>query len=199
MIARRRLLLAALATDSRGAALTEFGLILATFMLLLLGLFDIGQQAYAQALLNGAVQEASRVSTLETGDADAADEDIRATLAVVAPGVEVDTARKSYFDFADIARPEQWNDEDDSGLCDNDENYTDENGNGQWDADVGSDGNGGASDVVVYEVTATYPRLFPNPFRIGGSGNVVIKSATIKKNQPFANQDSYGSEAGVCE
>ncbi len=188
-----------LSSDDRGAAVAEFGLIVGTFMLLLLGLFDVGQVAYSQAILNGAVQEAARVSTLETGDADAADASIAATLEAVAPGVVVETTRRSYFDFNDIARPEQWNDEDNNGTCDNDEAYTDENGNGGWDADIGAEGNGGASDVVVYEATATFPPLFPNPFRLGGQDDHVLTATTIKKNQPFANQNVYGSEAGVCE
>ena len=177
----------------------EFGLIVSTFMLLLLGLFDIGQVAYANALLSGAVQEAARESTLETGDSTAADARITDVVKVVAPNVKVVTTRKSYFDFDDIARPEQWNDEDNSGSCDNDENYTDENANGRWDADIGTTGNGGASDVVVYQATATFAPLFPNPFRIGGKADHVITASTIKKNQPFANQAAYSAEAGVCE
>lgn len=188
-----------LAEDSSGATLMEFALIFPTFMLLLLGLFDIGQVAYAQALLGGAVQEAARSATLETGDPATADARIERTLKIVAPDVSVETSRRSYFDFDDIARPEQWNDEDNNGTCNDDESFTDENGNGQWDADVGVGGNGGASDVVVYSATATFSPLFPNPFRVGGMDDHVVSASTVRKNQPFANQTGYGAEAGVCE
>jgi hypothetical protein len=188
-----------LPADANGTTLMEFALIFPTFMLLLLGLFDIGQVVYAQSLLGGAVQEAARNSTLETGNTAAADARIRNIVKVVAPDVVVTTSRKSYFDFGDIARPEQWNDEDNNGQCNDDESFTDENSNGQWDADIGAGGNGGASDVVVYSATATFSPLFPNPFRIGGMGDHTISTATVRKNQPFANQVGYSAEAGVCE
>ena len=184
--------------DETGTSVMEFGLMVSVFMTLLLGLFDLGQLAYAQAILNGAVQEAARTSSLETGDTATADARITEMVQVAAPGVTVTTDRKSYYDFADIERAESWNDADDSGACDNGESYTDENGNGQWDDDIGASGNGGAGDVVVYTVTATYDPLFPNPFLAWGADQRQVTASAVKKNQPFADQSGYGSEAGTC-
>lgn len=184
--------------DQRGTAVMEFGLMATVFMVLLFGLFDMGQMVYAQAVLNGAVERAARDSSLEGGDTAVADAAITSSIQAVAPNAVVTTSRISYFDFADIGRPESWDDDDGSGVCDDDEQYTDENGNGQWDADVGTASNGSASDVVIYTVSVSYPPLFGMPFLPGGSENKVLSAKSIKKNQPFALQDTYGSASGIC-
>ncbi|MFY0080366.1 TadE family protein, partial [Acinetobacter baumannii] len=53
--------------DRRGVTVTEFGLIAPTFLMLLLGVFDLGYTVYARAILDGAVQKAGRDAALETG------------------------------------------------------------------------------------------------------------------------------------
>lgn len=184
--------------DEDGATVMEFGLIAVVFITLLLGLFDMGQTAYVRAILDGAVEEAARTSALETGDTTVADQKIAAMLDFVAPGADVTTQRRSYYDFADVERAESWNDANANDTCDNNETYTDENGNGQWDEDIGEAGNGGAGDVVIYTVTVSYDPLFPNPFWSGGSTARNISATAVKKNQPFADQARYGSTAGNC-
>ena len=47
---------AALAGDARGATLPEFGFVLPIFLLLLFGIFDVGQQIYVQSVLQGLMQ-----------------------------------------------------------------------------------------------------------------------------------------------
>lgn len=190
-----------------GAAAVEFAMIAPTFMILMVGLFDIGQMFYAKSVLEGAVQSAARLSALETGDTEAADAMVEKSVKPIIPGVSVQASRVSYFDFSDIERPEKWNDdngdavddpEDGNGVCDNGEGYTDENNNGSWDADVGEDGNGGAGDVVIYTVTATYTPTFKIPFTPESWDDRVLTSTAVRKNQPFANQESYSSKAGIC-
>ena len=60
------------------------------------------------------------------------------------------------------------------------------------------DGNGGASDVVVYRFTVTYKPIFAVPFMPQNWQNRTLTATSIRKNQPFASQDGYGSNAGVC-
>ena len=50
-----------------GATIIEFAFILPTFLLMLLGTFDIAYQVFLRATLSGAVQAAARESALETG------------------------------------------------------------------------------------------------------------------------------------
>lgn len=187
----------ALRSDSKGSALLEFAFTAPLWILLVLGSLDLGQMAYAKSLLSGATQDAARNASLETGDTTKADAMVEAQVRRIAPGATVTTSRVSYYDFADIGRPEAWDDKDGDGECNNNETYTDENGNGQWDADVGLSGNGGADDVVMYTVTVEYNRLFRMPLMPGKTTRTITASA-VRKNQPFANQDGYGSEAGVC-
>lgn len=187
-----------LARAEDGVTVVEFALIAPTFLLLLLGTLDIGQMVYAQSVLNGAVQSAARDASLEGGDTDAADDLVLARVGGIMPGVELETERRSYYDFADIDRPEQWNDSDDNGICNDGETYTDENGNGQWDEEVGVSGNGGANDVVIYTVRASYEPIFKVPFLPEAWEGRTLESSAIKKNQPFADQAEYSSAAGAC-
>lgn len=189
----------ALRDDEGGTTIMEFGLMATVFVTLLLGLFDLGQLAYTQSVLNGAVQTAARSSSLESGNTTNADAEVASIVRLTAPDAVVTTSRLSYFDFDDIERAESWNDADNSGICDNGESYSDENDNGMWDADIGENGNGGASDVIVYTVSVAYEPLFPNPFIPGGSDKRELTSSTVKKNQPFANQPGYGNTAGTCD
>lgn len=198
MISSTRNIFRRITRDQSGAAMMEFGLVVPVFMTLMLGLFDIGQMVYTQAILNGAVQEAARSSSLETGDTSIADTRLVDLVKVSAPGVTITSTRLSYFDFADIDRAEAWNDADADGDCNDGENYTDENGNGSWDKDIGVSGNGGAGDVVIYEVTASYDPLFPMPFVNGSLTERSLSANAVKKNQPFADQATYGSAAGTC-
>ncbi|MGB3797093.1 MAG: TadE/TadG family type IV pilus assembly protein [Alteraurantiacibacter sp.] len=200
MISRRsiRVLAGEFRRDESGVTVVEFALIAPTFLLLLMGTLDIGQMVYGQSVLNGAVQSAARDASLEGGDTDAADALVLERVAGVMPGVELETSRTSYYDFADIERAEQWNDADDNGICDNGEAYVDENRNEQWDDDVGVSGNGGANDVVIYSVEATYEPIFKVPFLREAWQSRTLTSSALKKNQPFANQASYSSTAGTC-
>ncbi|WP_432200416.1 TadE/TadG family type IV pilus assembly protein [Erythrobacter sp. W53] len=187
-----------LAKDEGGATIMEFGLVSVVFITMMMGMFDIGQMTYTQAVLNGAVQEAARTSTLETGDAAAADARLLELVSRVAPGATISTERKSYFDFPNVERAEPYGDTDGDGLCNNGELYTDENNNGSWDEDVGVQGNGQASDVVIYRVEMEYEPLFPIPFSSEASSTRKLSSVAVKRNQPFAQQVGPGNSTGVC-
>jgi hypothetical protein len=191
-------LLARIAAARDGNTIVEFSIMAPVFLLLLLGTFDIGQMVYGRAVLHGAVQEAARNSSLETSNTEEADEKVESAIMPVLPGATMETSRVSYFDFNDVGRPEAWNDSDDSGTCDNGESFTDENRNGAWDADVGQSGNGGAGDVVLYTVTVTYTPVFNVPYLHNHDGTRTFSATAVKKNQPFAEQEEYGSDAGVC-
>jgi Flp pilus assembly protein TadG len=200
-VIQRRSTLARLAhrlrRDVRGVTVVEFAMIAPAFLFLILGMMDVGQLVYARSLIIGAAEEAARSNSLETADLAATEQQVGDMLKLIAPGATVDVTYRSYFDFADVGRPEQLNDENGNGLCDDGESYTDENSNGNWDADIGGSTNGSANDVVLYNVTATFDRLFKVPFLPGGSTYTVAASA-MRKNQPFANQQGYSATAATC-
>jgi hypothetical protein len=168
------------------------------FIGLLLGIYDLGHRAYLSAVLHGAVQQVARGDALETADTAKADAYVENLVKSVVPGAVVTPKRVSYYDFADIRRPEPWDDNNRNGVCDNSEGYTDQNRNGQWDADVGTQDNGGGNDVVLYTVTVTYTPIFVNPFASATSNARTISASAVKRNQPYALQESYGSVAATC-
>lgn len=187
-----------LTDDESGAVAMEFGLVAIVFITMLLGMLDIGQASYAKAVLNGAAQEVARASSLETRNTADADAKIEKLVKRIAPNAKVTPKRVSYFDFADIKRAEKWTDEDSDGICNNDENFVDENGNGNWDADIGVEGNGKAGDVVIYTLSVTYKPLFAIPFYDSSDSKRTLSTTIVKKNQPFQRQDGYENTIGVC-
>lgn len=187
-----------LARDERGVSATEFALIAPVFLTLLVGIFDAGQEAYGISVLNGAVQKAARDSSLEITDLGYADAMVQKQVAPILPGATFKSSRTSYNDYKDIGRPEKWNDANNNGTCDAGESYVDENGSGDWDDDIGKEGNGGADDVVVYQMTVDYEPTFKVPFMPNHWTKRSLTASAIKKNQPFANQVGYGSTAGTC-
>ncbi len=188
-----------LGSDCEGATLVEFAIVTPMFMLLLLGIMDIGQMVYGKSILVGAVHKAARDSALETRSTAAADAMVLDLIRPVLPGVKIATSRSSYYDFADIGRPEKWNDANGNGTCDNNEVFTDENRSGAWDSDVGKmDSDGTANDVVVYTVTASFSPVFKVPLMPTRWSDRTLTATAVTKNEPFGVQATYGSSAGSC-
>lgn len=185
--------------DRRGVSVTEFGLIAPTFLMLLLGVFDLGYTVYARAILDGAVQKAGRDSALETGAASVAtlDAKIKTNLAGLGEGATFTYERRNYRDFAKVGLPEELDDQNNNGNRDPLECFTDENGNGIWDRDLGKTGVGGARDVVLYTVRMSYQRKFPLYALIGEDGQMTISAATVLRNQPYGDQASETREV-IC-
>ncbi len=187
-----------LASAREGGAAIEFAIVAPVFLLMMLGVFDIGQMAYAKAILNGAVAKAARDGSLETADTTAADAKVAAAIKPILPNAIITSTRSSFYDFADINRAEKFTDKNGDGTCNNGEPYVDENRNGSWDANIGVAGNGGAGDVVLYTVTVKYMPIFKITTMSGWNSPRVMTAVGVRKNQPYANQNGYGSSAGTC-
>ncbi|CAO1652419.1 TadE/TadG family type IV pilus assembly protein [Parasphingorhabdus sp. NYA22] len=189
--------LRALKRDDVGAALVEFALVAPVLILLIMGMLDLGHRIYATAILQGSVQKAARDASLDNGSANASAIDDRVKelmLPVVQPEPvsDFDFSRQNYSDFSDVAKPEDFTDNNNDGECNNGEPYDDANGNDSWDEDRGAAGQGNAKDAVLYTVKVTYPRLFPMAELIGLSQDEVIQASTVVRNQPFGEQSERG-------
>ncbi|MEH6701346.1 TadE/TadG family type IV pilus assembly protein [Parasphingorhabdus sp.] len=192
--------------DEEGATLVEFAIIAPVFFMLLMGIFDFGHITYVKSILNGAVQEASRNSALENaalaGNTDIIDDKVRTSIQNLANSIErddIEIERASYFSFDDVNRPEAFTDSNGDSDCNNNEVFEDENANGQWDADIGEEGLGGARDVVVYNVAVTYDRLFPLYRLMGMPQSIKLTASTVLQNQPYAQQaDQSPVTPGNC-
>lgn len=178
--------------DDQAATLTEFGFVGPVLIVMVVGIFDIAHMQYTSAMVNGAMQKAGRDISLETGVKSEAEIDkrVREAILTVTPNTATVSYEKlSHFDFADIGEAEDFTDSNDDKICNNDEPYDDANGNGQWDANRGKEGIGGARDAVLYVATVTYPRLFPlDAFIPSIPANVSVKASTVLRNQPYDAQ-----------
>ena len=183
-----------------GASVMEFGLIAPVAMLMMLGTMDIGHSYYVRASLDGAMQNAARSSSLEGAATVTAQElvDLRVKEAVLtlAPNATITATRRYYKTFSEaaLARAETVI-EAPAGAnlrCDPSESFMDANRNGIWDADGGSNGQGGAKDIVIIKFKVSYPRLFPMAKILGLPANVELESNSILANQPYGEQTAFG-------
>ena len=176
--------------DARGATVVEFALVAPVLLLTIMGFTDLCYRGYASSILSGAIQKAGRDSTLETGSANLAtlDANVIAAVRQIAKNATYTTTRRSYSTFSAV-KPEDYTDTNNNGIRDPGECYTDANNNGSWDADGGNNGLGSADDIVVYQVTVTYPRIFPLAKFLGWSTTQQISAKTILRNQPYNEQN----------
>lgn len=190
-----------IAGDSSGATLVEFAFVGPVLILMIMGLFDIAHTQYTSSVLHGAMQKAGRDLTLESAQSRQGSIDTNVTeqvRSVMPSGANITLRKFSHFDFSDVDLPEEFTDQNNDSRCNNNEPYVDNNDNGSWDADRGRDGIGGARDVVVYEATVTYPRMFPMFGLAGLPTNVNIKASTILRNQPFDEQNDRVTTVRNC-
>ncbi|MBK9011688.1 TadE family protein [Novosphingobium sp.] len=100
--------LSSLGRESEGATIVEFALVLPVLMVTLMGLFDLAYNMYTQQLLQGAIQNAARSSTIEgaSGSEAAIDAIVTEAVHAIAPTATMQFERRAYASFADVARPE---------------------------------------------------------------------------------------------
>ncbi|NCP10972.1 MAG: pilus assembly protein [Sphingomonadales bacterium] len=182
----------------------EFAFVGPIFFLFIFGIFDIGYAAYNHAILEGAVQAAGRDAGIEGATNASIDAKVAAAVKNVNKFAVVTFERKNYAKFSDVNRAEDFIDANGNGSYDSTECFTDENGNGSWNADVGSGGQGGADDVVVYTATAKYDSIFPLWSMLNWQrGDTYFKkqkafsATTTLRNQPYSQQGSR-TKTQIC-
>ena len=182
-----------LTRNKDGATLTEFAFVAPILILMVMGIFDMAHTQYTSALVNGAMQKAGRDLTLESAGSleSAIDSRVIDSVSAVVPATATVTLEKlSHFDFEDIGEAEEFTDSGTlDGICNNGEPFVDANNNGQWDADRGEEGIGGARDAVLYTAVVSYPRLFPMYGLAGLPQDVELRVSTVLRNQPYDQQD----------
>ena len=169
---------------------------------MLMGLFDLSYNMYTTQMLQGAIENAARNSSIEGAVGKEAQLDAMVTTAVraVAPPATLTFTRRAYSSFTKAGRPEDFTDVDSDGVCSKGEPFEDANGNGKWDTDGGKTGFGGARDAVLYTVVVKYQRPFPIAGLIPGqSKTFTLSAATVLRNQPYGQQAAKAAPAtGNC-
>ncbi len=187
--------------DARGATIVEFAFVAPVMCLLLVGGFDVGHTLYMRATLQGAVQKAARDASLENGasNEEAIDARIRSEVENLANNAVVTFARRAYRNYEQAERRhEDYTDTNGNGTCDAGEPYVEENGVAGWQSDMGTVGQGGAKDAVIYRVTASYPAMLPLWRFINGSNQVTVEATTVLRNQPYGGQARTLPGTGNC-
>ena len=185
--------------DEKGVSIIEFAYIAPTFLVLMMGAFDMGHRTYVSSILNGEVQKAGRAGTIEGGGDATEDLDDKVkdkTSRVVSNGTWT-FERKFYPSFTRAGQAENFTDGNGDGLRNAGECFQDENGNGLFDKVSGRGGQGGADDIVVYTATVCFPRLFPMAGLLGWSPNQTETASTVLRNQPYGNQN-VTTPVAVC-
>lgn len=188
-----------LGADRRAATIVEFAIIMPVLLMLLLGSLEFGLNVYVRAVLEGAMQQAGRNSSLQSAQSgqSAIDAFVAARVRAILPGATVSFTRKNYSTFSRVGRPEDFTDINANGVYEPTECFQDGNGNGIWDAAMSRQGIGGANDVVEYTATVDYPSLIPGAAALGIAATTSIKATTILRNQPFATQPGW-TTTQVC-
>lgn len=188
-----------LAKAESGVTAVEFALIAPVFLVMLLGTFNLGQAVYLQGVFHGAVQDAGRDAGLESGVSNltAIDALVMKRVGSIAPEGAIISSRKNYTTFNDVGTAEDFEDANNNGAYDDNECFTDVNGNDNWDADRASAGLGGADDVVVYTAELTYNWLIPMGGFLGWADTNKLTASTVLRNQPFGSQAAR-PEKQIC-
>lgn len=186
-----------LAGDQTGAASVEFAMVAPVMLMTLFGMFDMGHGMYTKSLLQGAIEQAARGSTIEGATTGTLDTKVAKVVRQIAPNATVTFTRKSYTNFTSIGTPEEFTDTDNNGSCNSGETFEDVNANAIWDANQGYTGNGSARDAVLYTVRVNYPRYFPIARFIGGSPLMQLETTTVLRNQPYSLQNAPPQTA-IC-
>ncbi|MBM3487177.1 MAG: pilus assembly protein [Alphaproteobacteria bacterium] len=181
-----------LARNKRGGVLIEFAFGAMILLTTMSGIIELSMVMFIQSLVEGGLREASRFGITGSIPEGMTREDrIRQIVGVHSLGlINMDTAQlttKIYASFADIGKPEPFVDNNPAnGTRDPGESYTDVNGNGQWDTDMGAAGMGGPVDIVLYTISADWPLLTPlvGPL-LSSNGIIKINASVAVRNEPY--------------
>jgi len=184
-----------IATNRRGIASTEFALVAPVVFVIFGGFIEYTHVAQARAALESAVMKGAR--KIAASDCPAEREEQLINLVVrgmqhvkSSDGQPPKIESKSYgSSFGEVGEPEPFVEKPatKNGKYDFGETFTDVNGNGRWDPDMGTSGSvGGANQVVSYTATFRVRSMIPWILKRFGDGNpdYAIKATTVIRNEP---------------
>jgi len=175
-----------------GSAAIEFAFTAPLLITTVVAIMEFSMILFLNASLEGSLRDAARFGSTGYTPVGVNREDViidrirSATLGLVPIDADHVTTL-AYTDFSEVGQPEPWIDDNpNNGSYDVGEAYTDVNGNGQWDADMGTPGLGGACDVVVYRIVTEWGLLLG--LLANTIGNPVkLEASTAVRNEPYGN------------
>ena len=176
----------------RGIAALEFAMIMPAFVLLVMGVIEMSVIMFAGAVMESATTNGARLG--KTGYVAAGEtrqQEIIADVQARTKGLlnpnQITVTTLVYSNFSQIGvgepclKPPTPPCPGVAGV-----NFTDINGNGVWDADLGAAGLGNPGDIVVY--TVSYPWHVMTPILnhiIGTQGVLTLQARSVVRNEPY--------------
>lgn len=189
----------------KGAMALEFAFGLPIAVFAVLALVELSMLILVNTLVEGGLREASRFGiTGQVPNGVSREEVIKDLVGENTLGL-VDMSKtavttKTYSSFAEVGRPEPFGDGNDNDVCDAGESYTDVNGNGAWDDDMGADGAGGPGDVVLYTISFEWDFLTPIPGQVfGQDGTIPMNASVVVRNEPWDAPTTTTPETKTCD
>lgn len=177
--------------ETSGVTIVEFAMILPALCVVLLGIFEIGWRQYVSSIVQGTLHEAARMATVGGKSTTDIDNYVKGRLRSFSHAATVTTSTRSYDEFSAVGTPELiTSDTAPTGQFNPGDCYEDFNNNNSYDLDRGRSGLGGADDIVRYEVTISYPRMFPIAAFLGWGNTESVTSNTVLRNQPYAGRST---------
>jgi Flp pilus assembly protein TadG len=176
----------------RGSTAIEFGVTFPVMILLIVGLIEVAMVLFVNSLMEGGLREAARFGI--TGFAPNGETRVERILRIVDDHTQglVDMDQVTidflvYPTFNSVGEPEPYTDDNGNGQWDAGEAFTDVNGNAQWDADMGLVGLGGPGDIVLYTLDYQWSMLtgLLAPFMGDDQGRIPLSASIVVRNEPF--------------
>jgi len=179
--------------DTGGATALEFALITPLMLILLFATVDVGMEILLDSALEHGAQAAARIGmTVQTESGISREQAVYNEVWYwVGPWLQnqgqLTVTEETYPAFSDIGMPEPCGDDSyaKTGVCTGP--YTDVNGNGHWDADMGSNGLGGYGAIVRYQFQISRP-TFTGILQLLGISLFSLQRTVVLQNEPQNSQ-----------
>jgi len=178
-----------LSRDNSGATLVEFAFVAPTLLLMIMGIAELGHGIYIRAILDGTMEEAGRLTTLETAKKNEIGAMVEDRVQDVVPGATVALEWRNFQSYEDVGQMEEFSDINGDGICNDGEPFEDTNDNDVRDH-KGKGGIGNGREAVLMTAVIGYDRFFPMPSLSGWSETNTVTSATVLRNQPYSAVES---------
>ena len=188
--------------DDDGSAAIEFAFTAPLLIMTIVAIMEFSMILFLNASLEGSLRDAARFGSTGYQPTGVNREEViiekiqDATLGLVAVDADHVTTL-AYTDFSEVGQPEPWIDDNPAnGVYDAGEPFTDVNGNGQWDADMGTPGLGGPCNIVVYRVETEWRLLLGLLAEYIGNP-IKLEASTAVRNEPFGSTPCAGGASGT--
>lgn len=177
--------------DTCGSTLMEFAFGAPILLTVILASMEFGAVMLTSTLMESSLREAARfgITGQQPDDATRLERIIEIVDERTLGLVDMSQAQVDilvYPSFSDIGRGEDYIDGDASGSYDIGETFTDENGNGVWDADIGAAGSGASGDIVVYRMRYDWQSMTPFASHfLGNDGILNLAASIVVRNEPW--------------